>query len=192
MSFLQPVLRFDHNTAIFFRDHQTPLMHDVMSFLTFLGQWYVIIGILIVLIIVFTQVNSYRNIAGLIVASLGTEIVVVGLKVLVGRERPPFHVYSHFSKFASFPSGHASMAVAFYGSLLYLMVRREKDLFRRKILAFSGVTFIAMIGFSRIYLTVHYVSDVVTGFLIGGLFFFIAVSVFENRTPKIMQKWFSA
>lgn len=67
----------------------------------------------------------------------------------------------------SFPSGHATVAMAFYGFLFYLLLMYLTSSNWRNFVFFLAILFILGMGFSRIYLGVHYLSDVLGGFAIG-------------------------
>ncbi len=103
----------------------------------------------------------------------------LGLKQLYARPRPviipPLVTEGGFS----FPSGHSMASAAFYGFIIYLISQSEmKPAIKR---AFSALILllIALIGFSRIYLGVHYLSDVIGGFLISGLYL-VVFTAFVN------------
>lgn len=89
-----------------------------------------------------------------------------GLKYLIQRPRPEGFRLASASGF-SFPSGHSMVAMAFFGLLAWFVWRYEKDRRQRVALlvAFGLVT--VMVGLSRVYLGVHYASDVVAGFCLS-------------------------
>jgi undecaprenyl-diphosphatase len=97
------------------------------------------------------------------------------LKIIANRPRPTIAVYLEDSP--SFPSGHATIAVAFYGFLTYLLLRRAKSKKQRAAIVSFAALMIATIGFSRLYLGVHYLSDVVAGYFIGAICLAIWVSL---------------
>jgi len=84
----------------------------------------------------------------------------------------------------SFPSGHATIAVAFYGFLIYVVWRNTKSWTYKINLLFAGLVIIAAIGFSRLYLGVHFLSDVLSGYLLGLLWLIISVSMVEWRNSR--------
>lgn len=99
-------------------------------------------------------------------------------KTFISRERPvdvAYYVVEHFS----FPSGHATTAMALYGLLAYFLYRHYYAHARRKLFLWLAAVLILAIGFSRIYLGVHYLSDVLAGFLLGALWLLVGISVVE-------------
>ena len=85
------------------------------------------------------------------------------LKTLVQRPRPEGYRLVAESGF-SFPSGHSMVAMAFYGLLIWMVWRYEKDAFVRRLGIIGFGLVIVLVGLSRIYLGVHYASDVLAGF----------------------------
>ena len=101
-----------------------------------------------------------------ILASGGGGLVIKGLKALFSRERPldklvPAEGYS-------FPSGHAFASTVFYGMMVYLVWRLTENRAARVAAAVIGPLMFLVVGLTRVYLNVHYLTDVVAGWL-GGL-----------------------
>lgn len=100
-------------------------------------------------------------------AFLGAEALTLGLKLAFARERPvldhPFvdlHTYS-------FPSGHASISIAVYGAIAILLARRSRSWWPRVGLLVATLALVGLIGFSRLYLGAHFLSDVLAGYDAG-------------------------
>lgn len=100
-------------------------------------------------------------------------------KFIVRRERPDLDFLINVSGY-SFPSGHAMVAAGFYGTLLLIAIYSKKQ---KKgdptLLAMMGISAILLLGFSRIYLGVHYPSDVLTGFISGSVWLVCINQVFR-------------
>ena len=88
------------------------------------------------------------------------------LKIIFSRERPIDINLITESGF-SFPSGHAMISLGIYGFLIYLLLLSDKNKISKIIGAISLVLLIFLIGISRIYLGVHYATDVIAGFVIS-------------------------
>lgn len=87
----------------------------------------------------------------------------------------------------SFPSGHAMSAMTFYGLIIYLIWKNVENVTFKWILTFLLIIFIHLIGFSRIYLRVHYASDVIGGFSLGLIWLVLSLWVMfrvEQYTKK--------
>ncbi len=110
-----------------------------------------------------------------VTAMVGGSFLVFILKTAVHRIRPHTGITLIQIGGWSFPNGHAMMSIIFYGMLVYLFIRKMQS-WKLKVLAVSAVGFLVfMIGLSRIYLNVHYLSDVLAGYA-GGLFW-LTVSI---------------
>lgn len=103
------------------------------------------------------------------------------LKALFGRLRPLGEHLVYAGGF-SFPSGHAMLSLVFYGFVAYIASLYLKGRSRWGVQLAAGLI-VFLIGGSRVYLNVHYFSDVMAGFVIGGLFLLIMI-----RTHKWMEK----
>ncbi|KAA8607718.1 hypothetical protein AL036_09530 [Salipiger aestuarii] len=116
---------------------------------------------------------------GLAVAVLGNAATVTVLKLAFGRARPPLAYILESSN--SFPSGHAAISVALYGTLA-AMLWREKVIGPTVAVTF-GVAMAAGIGFTRLFLIEHYLSDVLNGWVIGSIWLVIGTAFAATR-PK--------
>ena len=101
-------------------------------------------------------------------------------KFAIGRPRPEF-ITAATAVSSSFPSGHATGAMALYGFIAYIIARRHPTAEARFDIAYWTAALILLIGFSRIYLSVHYASDVVGGFLVGGFWLMAGITLAEWR-----------
>jgi undecaprenyl-diphosphatase len=108
---------------------------------------------------------------------LGTWITAVGgsaalnqlLKQLFARPRPYFEHPLLLETSYSFPSGHAMDSFVVYGMLAYFAVLALESWHARTAVVFGAALLVLLIGFSRMYLGVHYFSDVVAGYAAGGV-----------------------
>lgn len=157
-------------------------VNDFMKAITFFGDGIVLIsGILLLLGFIYKKHKiSTFNFAVLLV--FGTVINLL-LKFVYQRPRPDFFPLMFESTY-SFPSGHAMNSFIFYACLAYFINRNTKS---RKIriytVAFFGLL-VLLIGVSRIYLGVHYPSDVLAGY-IAGILWFAVIVVVERTAHKL-------
>lgn len=155
-----------------------------MKFISFLasGQFLGIICILVFLSI-FSKKQKYTFYAAMVIINISlSSIMNIGLKWLVNRNRPDILKLVEVTGL-SFPSGHSMAAISFYGFLFYLCSKFYKGKYKNQIISFL-VILIALIGFSRVYLGVHYSSDVLGGFSFG-LFW---IGVFTLVIEKVQEK----
>jgi membrane-associated phospholipid phosphatase len=138
----------------------------VMKAITFLGNYQFLLPanlLLIGLLLYYKQKRSAWRVAVIALSSLGLKLL---LKELFHRVRPDNPMIEGIKNF-SFPSGHASMGVSFYGVLIWLAIRNIKNKVWRVFTIVLLTFIILMIGFSRIYLRVHYTTDVIAGLCLG-------------------------
>ncbi|WP_225000312.1 phosphatase PAP2 family protein [Cesiribacter sp. SM1] len=111
------------------------------------------------------------------VIALGSITLNLVLKYLFDRPRPVMPLVE--ASGLSFPSGHTMVAASFYGLIIYLVWRHVEKKPLRNILVLLLSVFIILIGFSRIYLRVHYASDAMAGFAAG--FFWLVLGIWSLR-----------
>ena len=112
------------------------------------------------------------------VAFLGAQLTTWAGKYAIDRHRPVF-LEGVSAMSPSFPSGHATGAMAVYGFLAYAIARELPGWRPRFEVAFWSGVLILLIGFSRIYLSAHYLTDVAAGFLVGGFWLVVAFTAAE-------------
>ena len=113
------------------------------------------------------------------------ELSALGLKELIGRPRPDFAIFPPAADTAAFPSGHAIHAFLFLGFLFYLCHAHAQPSKLRYVLQGLMVLLALVIGFSRVYLGVHWPSDVLGGFLYGGVFLWLVVHTVRSPWPRL-------
>ena len=152
----------------------------VMLFITFLGKHQFLIPANLVLIFYFlfaTHQNWFS--IRVITIALSSLLLMFLLKYLFQRKRPLSPLLKA-AKGLSFPSGHAIMAVTFYGLIIYILRNTVQIDWLRYLLTVFLILLIVLIGYSRVYLRVHYASDVFAGFIIGLVWLLISLSVLNN------------
>jgi len=151
----------------------------VMLFITFLGKHQFLIPANIILIFYFLLVNKQTWFSiRVITISISSLVLMLLLKQLFQRKRPLSPLLKA-AKGLSFPSGHAIMAVTFYGLLIYIVQHTIESSWIRILVTIFLIILALLIGFSRVYLRVHYASDVLGGFIIGLLWLFISLAVIK-------------
>lgn len=154
----------DQAALLSLRVYAMPWLTQVMVAITYLGTWPVIL----VGIIIFAWLNRkypHRGTYFLVVAYVGAGILSLALKLVFHRARPTIVPQLVTVTSYSFPSGHALLSLTFYGTLAYLVACRTASWWRAWLVRLAAVVVVALIGLSRVYLGVHYVTDVVAGYL---------------------------
>lgn len=124
---------------------------------------------------------------GLLVAVIGSTAFTFLNKSLFERARPPDILL--FEHTHSFPSGHATITIALYGFIAYLLVRFNQKFTQQIRIVVTAIFFMILIGLSRIVLNEHYFSDVLGGYLVGGLWLTIAISITEWLSARNKTSW---
>lgn len=140
---------------------------DAMRAITDVGAPAVIDGVLILASAVLLLRRRRRAVAYLAVCAGGTVLLAQLLKLWVDRARPGVVSHLVHAAGASWPSGHASSAAAIYGALAVLAASRLARPLARRLLIAAAVLVVFLIGVSRVYLGVHYATDVIAGWIIG-------------------------
>jgi undecaprenyl-diphosphatase len=152
----------------------------LMLGITFLGTHQFLVPANLLLIVLFLVIpgKGWFSVRVAVIA-LSSLVLMLLLKYLFQRKRPLSPLLSA-AKGLSFPSGHAIMAVTFYGMLLHIMMFSGVADWLKFMLAVLLVVLIFLIGYSRVYLRVHYASDVLAGFIIGVLWLIISMAVLNT------------
>jgi membrane-associated phospholipid phosphatase len=151
-----------------------------MQFITFFGNHKFLIPANLVLIVYFLFIKKHRWYSIKVpVIAIGGVLLMFILKQLFNRSRPlvpllePVHGLS-------FPSGHALMSMSFYGLLIFLVWENVRNQYLKWSLMILLLIFIILIGFSRIYLRLHYFSDVIAGFAAGIIWLSLSIWVIRR------------
>jgi undecaprenyl-diphosphatase len=142
-------------------------VEEVARDVTALGG-FTVLGLLVIAVCgLLWLLGKHRSVALILVATLGALILNYSLKGAFGRPRPDLVSHGSLVYTASFPSGHSLMATATYLTLGALLARVLAGR-RVKIYVFAiAVVVVVMVGFSRVYLGVHWPSDVLAGWSAG-------------------------
>jgi membrane-associated phospholipid phosphatase len=166
---VNPLAGPDHEVATWFHTHLTPMFVTVLRALTEFGSSEWIAGVLFFLVAFFIWKRWWPSLVTLIVAVPGGMLLNELLKILVQRQRPflsgPFVDWSGYS----FASGHTIGATLLYGQLLLFILPALKARHWRTLTICVAVLLVALVGFSRIALGAHFLTDVLAAIIFGVL-----------------------
>jgi undecaprenyl-diphosphatase len=155
---------FDRTVLLWIHDNFPAWLDGPMRLVTELGYYYAVVPLLVVAVFLFYR-RGWRLSAVLLVVSTGGSVVLTTvLKGVFQRARPELFDAGYQASFYSFPSGHATVAVGFYGMLTVILAYRMRGAARWAVAA-CGLLLVLLIGFSRLYLGVHYPTDILAGYL---------------------------
>ncbi len=158
---------FDQNAFDFLAPFVSDNSTSVVLFITFFGSYLFMITawLLVFSFYLFIRKNKWHFITMLTIA-VSNFGLMVGLKFFFDRPRPLIPLLKEIPGL-SFPSGHAFMSMIFYGLLISIVYRDINSLWKKWMVIFILLIFIFLVGFSRVYLRVHYLSDVLAGYCFG-------------------------
>lgn len=151
--------------------NQIPWLINLMNYITDMGSplTFILLSILVFIWLSWQQkrleaIASYTCL-------LSSWLIMDALKLIFARPRPLGEVFTVAAGF-SFPSGHAMISMSYYGFIAILLITQYQNRWSR-IAAVGLAALIICIGFSRIYLNVHYFSDVIAGYTMGLLVLYV-------------------
>lgn len=154
----------------YINDGNTRLMQSI----TFFGSHYFLLPANILLVLVFLFIKKHRWYSLKIAAvSITSTAVMFFLKALLQRQRPLVPVISKVHGY-SFPSGHSFSSLVFFGIISYIAFKTIKTSWLKWLTIIFSFSFALLIGFSRIYLKVHFASDVIAGICLGVIWLVLA------------------
>ena len=163
---------------------RTPLTVRVFEVITFFGEPTTIIGFagVIGLALLYTP-RGRAFVVSFVTTLAGAAATGFALKDIVKRARPDGLIPAIRETGFSFPSGHATGSMAFYGFTAFILCKLYPRYAKAAIAA--ATVLILAIGFSRLYLGAHFPSDVIAGYLLGGVWVFIGIKIAGRRQdPK--------
>src|SRR5215217_3068060 len=143
-----------------------------------------LVGVLVAVALLVQR--NWLTLAAWSVVVLGGEVLNLLLKDLFARPRPSFEHPLVVETSYSFPSGQAMESLVVYGMLAYFAVLTSRSQRMRVVSVCGAAVVVALIGFSRVYLGAHYVSDVVGGFAAGGAWLSAVITAWEAMRRRDM------
>lgn len=183
----QGIIRSDNTINAALNPWRVEPLVSIFLWITNLGSTPAVVAAVIVATgFLWPQRGTYI-IVSLWVTCLGAVSTTTIGKLLIGRHRPEM-IFDINATGWSFPSGHATAAMAVYGFIAYAIARAMPEFRERFEVVYCATVLIVLIGFSRMYLGVHYLTDVLGGFLVGGFWLLIGFGITEGNRPQLPLK----
>lgn len=174
------VAGFDTNIRYTMRQIQSPMWTSVLIAASRIGSLWGLSIIGGITALAFILVRWFRPLLLLCITMAGQAVLHLGFKTLFERPRPPALISYKIEESFSFPSGHSIAALSFFGAAAWLVATRQENAAAKAGLAILAAVMIFLIGFSRVYIGVHYPTDVVAGW-IGAAIWTAAVMSADRR-----------
>lgn len=160
---------------------RTTVLTQIMKIITDLGNPLSVAIFLCVVFLILFLLKKRKYIFSILISSVFGEIFVYVMKIIVQRPRPLIQNALIIETDPSFPSGHAMIAVTVYGLIFYFLMEISKKNWQKILVSIFGILIIGGIGFSRIYLGVHWPSDILASYLLGGGWTCFVIGLLKNR-----------
>ncbi|MEI8216017.1 MAG: phosphatase PAP2 family protein [Eubacteriales bacterium] len=188
LKFIHPVDVIITNFILSFKSHFLTQAAVIISWFGEVPQAYFIL-VLSAVALYFTRYRWEAIV--LIVSNIAAIVLEEIIKLIVrspGPGVPSAAVLEKLSDY-SFPSGHVIFYITFFGLICYFIVSKMEQTWKKVLLLTPPGIIIIMIGVSRVYLLQHWISDVVGGYLLGGLFLIISIRVYEYGIVNNFKLW---
>ena len=168
--------------------HTTLAGDHVFAFITFLGNALIISAGTGLIGFWFIRQRNWKKLSLLFSSVAGGALLNLALKNIFQRTRPAIPGAYMVDTGFSFPSGHSMISLVFYGMVAYLALSYVKSKKWKVFIVAGALAICALIGFSRLYLGVHFLTDVLAGWAAGGLWLAVCILWDLWQQNKILQK----
>ena len=179
-------VNFDNSFFNYIASYTTPFNTKAALLITFFGSGFFLIPAYIILIIYYAVINKTRE--ALMIGIVAVVSLLSGwlLKDIFHRARPLHPLITGAGGY-SFPSGHSLGGFTFGGVIIYLLSKTSIPLYLKWILPILIILFAILIGLSRIYLHVHYASDVLGSFFVTAIWLSLTFAINEAIAKKSIE-----
>ncbi|RUT35478.1 phosphatase PAP2 family protein [Paenibacillus zeisoli] len=180
--------RFDETVIASVQGLESPGLTTIMKAFTWIGSGIPVAVITLASIVILYFVLRHRSeLIFLAALAITSSLLNSVIKRIFKRDRPTLHRIAEANGF-SFPSGHAMATIALYGGLAFLLWKHAPALIGRILILTASLILILMIGISRIYLGVHYPSDVLGGYLLSTSVLAIFIWYYQRYLERRQRK----
>ncbi|TMN23038.1 phosphatase PAP2 family protein [Lentibacillus cibarius] len=177
-------LYLDELTRTFAKEVAGTTIYTVFRWITELGSsTFLTPFTIIVSMLLWRAFRDWLPALVFVLGTLSSHGLNILIKQLVERERPSILVAAHAEGY-SFPSGHAMIPMVCYGFLAYLLAQKLHSSKKAVVIQFALALLILLIGLSRYVINVHYLTDVLAGFIFGFIFLLGQIYVYKWLRAK--------
>jgi undecaprenyl-diphosphatase len=170
---------FDIAVLEFFHKDTNPIIFSIMRFISFIGSGsflFPVVGIAFI----YTLIKKKLYLSKLLISSsLGGWVLNYVLKLLFNRTRPiDFFLIEQGG--LSFPSGHSMVSMSLYLTFAYLICKDDYFKDKKELIYGAALVDVLLMGISRVYLGVHWPTDIIGGYIMGYIYFQIMVAAIKE------------
>jgi undecaprenyl-diphosphatase len=179
------ITQFDESMVVTVNALTSSAVTNLALVITSLGSEYVIPVLAVISVAGFVSYRQFPEAALVTTSTLGGLFYTLLFKEIFGRTRPIVETSITLEPGYSLPSGHATIGMCFYGAFIYLIFRRIRPSWGKHLSITGLMTLILLIGLSRVYLGVHYPSDVLAGWFLGFSWLCLTILIYRRfwETP---------
>ncbi|WP_440111749.1 phosphatase PAP2 family protein [Paenibacillus sp. QZ-Y1] len=182
--------RFDDTLIGWIQGMESPGMTRFMQLFTWMGSGKLVVVITIIaMLVLYVSLRHKRELLFLACVLVGSTLLNALLKLVFQRARPTINRIIEVSGY-SFPSGHSMAAFSLYGGLAFLIWKHIPTVTGRVLMIIASAVFSLTIGISRIYLGVHYPSDIVGGYFLSGCWLATCIWFYQRYLERLSQLHF--
>ncbi|MDO8581569.1 MAG: LssY C-terminal domain-containing protein [bacterium] len=180
--------QIDVNIITFLTATRTGVLMKPMFFFTALGNWPTIALFFLFFATLWIWQKRWFRVWMLFLTMAGSEAIAILMKIFIARPRPDSAGALLLETTYSFPSGHALIALSFYGFLTYIWLRERRHIVTRIVIFLFAAFTIVGVGVSRIYLGVHWPSDVLGGYLLALIWLTVIATAADLRKRFVRER----
>lgn len=170
---------FDRAILQFLDNISNDWIITIMNIISFFGSTIFLILMLLLLVYGYINKRERRN-GRLIFISIAGSFLINGiLKLFFNRTRPLDFMKAAASSY-SYPSGHSMVSMSFYTTLAYILINKTIDPKKKKLIRLLNIIIVGLIGLSRMFLGVHWPTDVIGGYLLGYSVYYISTHLIRG------------
>ena len=181
------IINFDLSITQGIVSARTPELNLVFLNLTNLGNALPFLTIFLFSSILLLVYKKYISVLILSLTVLGGQILVYTIKLIIQRARPETIFALIKEDGFSFPSGHTFIAVCFWGVLGYLVIKHFKNIYLKFLASIIFLTIVLGIGVSRVYLGVHWASDVIASYSLATVYCIVVIFMVYRRKKLLKE-----
>ncbi|MFS8082195.1 MAG: phosphatase PAP2 family protein [Ginsengibacter sp.] len=178
--------QLDTKVVAIVNQHQSPAATHYFEVITFFGSSNFLLPAYCILIIILLLEKRKKTALDIGLIGASSTVVLQLLKEIFKRHRPTDPLLAHVTGF-SFPSGHSFSSFTFYALIIYLFWQLKISPLAKGAIAIFFFLFAALIAYSRVYLHVHYPSDVVAGFCLSIIWLLLAFYFLRKKEKPFVR-----